>query len=59
MLSQVTRGGWLDRLSNIEVNFSSFGHSFVIVTPRVMIISHTGHRLLNDLKFNFIEIGLS
>ena len=37
----------------------AFGLSFVIVSARVMIIRLTGHRLLNDLKFNFIEIGLS
>ena len=55
------RGGWLDILSNVIANFSSFvlGLSFVIVTARVIIISLIGHRLLNDLKFNFIEIGLS
>ena len=37
----------------------AFGLSFVTVTARVMIISLIGHRLLNDLKFNFIEIGFS
>ena len=54
-------GGWLDILSNIKANFSSFvlGLSFVIVTARVIIISLIGHRLLNDLKFNFIGIGFS
>ena len=37
----------------------AFGLSFVTKTARVIIISPTGHRLLNYLKFEIKVIGLS
>ena len=58
--------GWLDRLSNIKANFSwaLLGLWYELCnnkskTKRLIIISLIGHRMLDDLKFKLIEIGLS